>query len=406
MNKLNRFYLSQNISIDNALSMNQILHQIVNQIKEIVDFINNLELRANEYTDQEIIKLNDKLQAQLETLEQTLKTYTADSIDTYNVEIINPQLTEIRNTIDTLNRTLNARIDDEVGVLNRRISSVESTLNKKIDDTKEYLEELIRKGNQLVYSSISGRKIPIQDTLFEMGNALKQILSYNWNSIDEFKNYQTGFEEILSDYYISNVGYSGQEIYTKGVKISDIPLDESNEKTLYLEYNCPSMFDSLNIGDTTLIGYCGSNSIDSLVNAQPNGTVARKLSSNKVAITNFAGSILDTSEYLLIGIYFFNGGTGQMQRVFETADLDKVKLYYGNGLVESKITFNSIQLAMQELNVNWNALAFTGVNTFYELNETEKMFDTLGVKSDYFANDKYKQVHNNFESDFFKSNIN
>ena len=202
MNKLNRFYLSQNISIDNALSMNQILHQIVNQIKEIVEFINNLELRANEYTDQEIIKLNDKLQAQLETLEQTLKTYTADSIDTYNVEIINPQLTEIRNTIDTINRTINARIDDEVGVLNRRISSVESTLNKKIDDTKEYLEELIKKGNQLVYSSISGRKIPIQDTLFEMGNALKQILSYNWNSINEFKNYTSGFNKILSEYKI------------------------------------------------------------------------------------------------------------------------------------------------------------------------------------------------------------
>ena len=54
MNKLNRFYLSQNISIDNALSMNQILHQIVNQIKEIVDFINNLELRANEYTESEL----------------------------------------------------------------------------------------------------------------------------------------------------------------------------------------------------------------------------------------------------------------------------------------------------------------------------------------------------------------
>lgn len=405
MMKLNRLFLSQNISVDNALSMNQILHQIVNQIKEIVDFINNLELRANEYTDQEILKLKNDLESQLATLEQTLKTYTNDKIDEYNVDVINPQLTEIRNTIDTINRTINQRIDDEVGILNRRISSVESTLNKKIDDTKEYLEELIRKGNQLVYSSISGRKIPIQDTLFEMGNALKQILSYNWNSIDEFKNYQTGFEENLGDYYISNVGYSGQEIYTKGVKISDIPV-ESNQVTLYLEYNCPSMFDSLNVGDTTLIGYCGSNSIDSLVNAQPSGAVATKLSSNKVSITNFAGSILDTSEYLLIGIYFFNGGSGQMQRVFETADLDKVKLYYGDGLVESKITFNSIQLAMQELNVNWNALSFTGVNTFYELNETEKMYNVEGVKSDYFVDNKYKTIHNNFESDFFKSNIN
>ena len=46
------------------------------------------------------------------------------------------------------------------------------------------------------------------------------------------------------------------------------------------------------------------------------------------------------------------------------------------------------------------------VNTFYELNESEKLFDSEGVKSDYFVNDKYKVIHNNFESDFFKSNIN
>ena len=392
MNKLNRYYISQNISIDNALSMNQILHQIVNEIKGIVDFINNLELRANEYTDEQIALLNERLQAQLETLEQTLKTYTNDKINEYDAEVINPQLIEIRNTIDTINRTINARIDNEVGILNRKINSEVSTLNRTIEDTKTYLEDLIKKGMSYVYSSI-------------IGNVLKQILSYNWNSIDEFKNYQTGFEENLGDYYISNVGYSGQETYTKGVKISDIPL-ESNQKILYLEYDCPSMFDSLNVGATTIIGYVGSDSIDSLVNPMPSGATVTKLSNNKVSIKGFDGSVLDTSEYLLIGIYFFNGGTGQMQRVFETADLDKVKMYYGNGLVESKITFNSIQLAMQELNVNYNSLAYTGVNTFYELNETEKLFDTDGVKSDYFTGNKYKTTHNNFDSDFFKSNIN
>ncbi|MBR2857897.1 hypothetical protein IKE96_01650, partial [bacterium] len=267
MNKLNRFYLSQNISIDNALSMNQILHQIVNQIKEIVEFINNLELRANEYTDQEIIKLNDKLQAQLETLEQTLKTYTADSIDTYNVEIINPQLTEIRNTIDTINRTINARIDDEVGILNRRISSVESTLNKKIDDTKEYLEELIKKGNQLVYSSISGRKIPIQDTLFEMGNALKQILSYNWNSVNAFKSFnytRYDFYETLNTYQTT----FGNIKFTKGILKADIPIVDNHQYIYFkLNDNVESYYNDKPIGDSWSSSYGMGDSIDNIVGA-------------------------------------------------------------------------------------------------------------------------------------------
>lgn len=398
MNKLNRFYLSQNVSIDNALSMNQILHQIVNQIKEIVDFINNLELRANEYTDQEIIKLNDKLQAQLETLEQTLKTYTDDSIDTYNATIINPQLTEIRNTIDTINRTINERIDDEVGVLNRRISSVESTLNKKIDDTKEYLEELIRKGNQLVYSSISGRKIPIQDTLFEMGNALKQILSYNWNSVNEFKN-AMGFEfnEILSEF---NIPY-GNTRFTKGILKSSIPIEDGHQYVYFkLNDNVDSHFNDKDVGYSVYTSYGYGINENEIIGAS--GPFSLEKIDDDLIRCDVYNVDIQTYNYIFIGCTL-SLGLGEYAPIAN--DLTKVNVYWGDE-VEYDITFNSLKLAMQELNVNWNALSFTGVNTFYELNETEKMYDSLGVKSDYFANDKYKVVHNNFESDFFKSNIN
>lgn len=396
MMKLNRLFLSQNISVDNALSMNQILHQIINQIKEIVDFINNLELRANEYTDQEIEKLNTKLQNQLETLEQTLKTYTADSIDTYNIDVINPQLTAIRNTIDTLNRTINQRIDDEVGILNRRISSVESTLNKKIDDTKEYLEELIRKGNQLVYSSISGRKIPIQDTLFEMGNVLKQILSYNWNSVDEFKNYTSGFNKVLSDYNIS----FGNTNFTKGILKSSIPVEDGHQY-IYFKLNdgVDSYLNNQAIGYSWYSGYAYGDNANDIIGAT--GPLQMEKIANDLVRCD-VNSISISNDYIFIDHMI---SIGPSEKVPIANDLSKVNLYYGESF-DYYITFDSIRLAMQELNVNWNALAFTGVTTFYELNETEKMYDVEGVKSDYFVDNKYKQVHNNFESDFFKSNIN
>lgn len=397
MNKLNRFYLSQNVSIDNALSMNQILHQIVNQIKEIVEFINNLELRANEYTDEQIRLLNERLQAQLETLEQTLKTYTADSIDTYNVEIINPQLTEIRNIIDTINRTINERIDDEVGVLNRRISSVESTLNKKIDDTKEYLEELIRKGNQLVYSSISGRKIPIQDTLFEIGNALKQMLSYNWDAIDEFKNFASGFNKILSEYNTS----FGDGYFTKGILKSSIPIEDGHQY-IYFKLNdgVDSFLNEQSIGYSWYGGYAYGDNANDIIGAT--GPILMEKIENDTVRCDVANIAISGHDYIFISYMI---SIGPSERIPIANDLSKVNVYYGDSF-DYYITFNSIKLAMQELNVNWNALSFTGVNTFYELNETEKMYDTLGIKSDYFANDKYKTIHNNFESDFFKSNIN
>ena len=396
MNKLNRFYLTQNISIDNALSMNQILHQIVNQIKEIVEFINNLELRANEYTDQEILKLKNDLESQLTTLEQTLKTYTDNSISTYNTEVINPQLTEIRNTIDNVNQLLNNRIDREVGILNRKIDSVESSLIVMINDTKEYLEELIRKGNQLVYSSISGRKIPIQDTLFEIGNVLKQILSYNWNSIDEFKTVLNEYwKNTLIDYTTS----FGNDLFTKGFLPSDV-LEEEGHRYIYIRYNGQSEFDNRQIGQYLPMGYGYGNSNDTIISAT-GPLFLYKIEEGLVRLD--LNDIEDNVNYnyKFVGLIFNNNVVFQ--------DTNECELYYKktNGGTFN-ITFNSIKNAMEFIEVNYNSLAYTGVNTFYELNETEMLFDTDGVKSDYFTGTKYKVIHNNFDSDFFKEveNIN
>ena len=332
-----------------------------------MDFINNLELRANEYTDEQIRLLNERLQAQLETLEQTLKTYTSDSIDNYNATVINPQLTEIRNTIDTINRTINQRIDDEVGILNRRISSVESTLNKKIDDTKEYLEELIKKGNQLVYSSISGRKIPIQDTLFEMGNALKQILSYNWNSIDEFKNYTSGFNKILSEY---NTTF-GDTFFTKGILKSSIPVEDGHQY-IYFKLNdgVDSYLNNQAIGYSWYSGYAYGDNANDIIGAT--GPLQMEKIENDTVRCDVGNISIQQNDYIFIGYMI---SIGPSEKVPIANDLSKVNVYYGESF-DYYITFDSIKLAMQELNVNWNALSFTGVNTFYELNETEKMYDS------------------------------
>lgn len=381
MNKLNRYYISQNISIDNALSMNQILHQIVNEIKGIVEFINNLELRANEYTDEQIRLLNERLQAQLETLEDTLKTYTNDKIDEYNAEIINPQLIEIRNTIDTINRTINERIDREVGILNRHINSVESTLNKKIDDTKEYLEELIKKGNQLVYSSISGKKIPIQDTLFEMGNALKQILSYNWNTIDKLKTF-------------SNERISGDDV----IRLKN-GLDSSTDTDIYFyKYELSSLIPTyyqFTLFHQGIEYFYQTWSFEWSSEVKLNGVIYSKPQ-------NFnTGFIIPTSE-----LKFYN----EIEFSYKPYDNDNIYkckiIIYDYSKTIPKITFNSLKAQMQntdiEIRPNWNGLVFDGVNGWNILANTSGLYNDETFINPLWNEIPYKNnVYRNENSSFY-----
>lgn len=376
MNKLNRFYLSQNISIDNALSMNQIIHQIVNQIKDIVDFINNLELRANEYTDQEILKLKNDLESQLSTLEQTLKTYTDDSISTYNAEVINPQLTEIRNTIDNVNQLLNNRIDREVGILNRKIDSVESSLIVMINDTKEYLEELIRKGNQLVYSGVSGKKIPIQDALKEIANASKQMLSYNWNTINILKTYVSTFD--LSGYELKIFGNDNLYYDNSGVTvpISSYTLYEGQNGVVFriVSGGPPFAYYTVKLNDVEHNEYIDTNS-------------------NSIIIP-----INDLLENNTKNVLTFGSSGGSTHTIY----------IYLNPILETitNITFDSLKSQMQNTDIdirpNWNGLVFDGVNGWNILASVGGLYDDDSVVNPLWNELPYKNnVYRNENSNFY-----
>lgn len=376
MLKLNRMFLSQNISVDNALSMNQILHQIINQMKEIVDFINNLELRANEYTDQEILKLKNNLESQLTTLEQTLKTYTDDKIDEYNVEVINPQLQTIRDTIDTLNRTLNDRITDEVGILNRRINSEVSTLNRIIEETKTYLEDLIKKGMAYVYSSISGRQLPLQVVLGEIGYALKHILNYDWNTINNFKYIQRGWYINLKHFNLTNTTPMGDELFSKGIYYDDID-EEDGHKYIYIKkLSGESYWDDKPINETAYVSYGISDSRDVL------GTVTGPITVTKIAtdiirydITNVS---MENHHFINIPLSIY---TTEYIDFYD--NLENAKIYYGDIDNPYYISFDSLKGAMEYKHYSYNNLIYTGVNGWNILNDTEQLFNVSNVKSDY-----------------------
>ena len=51
---LNHITMFQPSAIDNALSTMQILHKLITQINTIIDEINSIDSRANEYTDEPV----------------------------------------------------------------------------------------------------------------------------------------------------------------------------------------------------------------------------------------------------------------------------------------------------------------------------------------------------------------
>ena len=55
--RLTPFNLTQNISVDNALSTIQVIHQLIAKMNNVVEELNNIDSTANSYTDSEIEKV-------------------------------------------------------------------------------------------------------------------------------------------------------------------------------------------------------------------------------------------------------------------------------------------------------------------------------------------------------------
>lgn len=183
---LNHITMFQPSAIDNALSTMQILHKLINQINIIIDEINNIDSKANQYTDEQI---------------EILKDFTINKINS-DIESLNKNLKEY---IDTSDKNLDSRITEEVEKLNTTISEqVQTLLNDienlkiylldyinlkdneiyvKIDEVYKELYDLIIKGNQLIYSPVTGELTNIQKVLYDMMGIVKTKNGINWSNL-------------------------------------------------------------------------------------------------------------------------------------------------------------------------------------------------------------------------------
>ena len=185
---LNHITMFQPSAIDNALSTMQILHKLITQINTIIDEINSIDSKANEYTDEQIKILKDFLVNKINTdIENTIKTLT-EYIDNQDEKNYN---------------TLNKKIDDVIKQVYIDIAKLKSDLILYIDDNDnkikviinevyEELYNLIKNGNDIIYSPVDGNLKSTKEVIVDVMNIIQQKNGINWKTLQELCTRGTG----------------------------------------------------------------------------------------------------------------------------------------------------------------------------------------------------------------------
>lgn len=197
---LNHITMFQPSAIDNALSTMQILHKLINQINTVIDEVNSIDSKANEYTDEQIELLHKIIKDELSEVENNLKNL----IETNSNDIANikSELVELHSTINELNEDIKSNTD--------LIFSNYNVLILKIAELKDYIDSVINGLNIKVFSPVTGYKTDIQ-------NALNDI--YNLYQIDFGNVNLTYIKKLLQNIVtVNNVNYNLLNIKFKHVK--------------------------------------------------------------------------------------------------------------------------------------------------------------------------------------------
>lgn len=198
MNRLLPFMFSQNLSVDNALSTQQIIHQLITKMNEVTDYVSNWESDYQGYVDNKISVLSTEIEAKLKKLDNDLTLY------------INEAITNERNYVNTINTNLQSQIDELGRLFQRLLNEAKAELKTLISDTsksdRDYTEkqilvlktliaELNQKLEELASKSIASFS-PVDGNLKTNEECMRDIMrivqksgfSFTWEDIEEIKS--------------------------------------------------------------------------------------------------------------------------------------------------------------------------------------------------------------------------
>ena len=180
---LTPFMLSQNIALDNALSTIQGIHQLISKVNDVIEELNNINVTANDYTDEQIKKLTLKIDTDLNALEKTLKAYSDTGIENLK-EYVDTDIASLRSDFNTI--IINIRT--EIHLLEKSLKAYsdlgDSNLKVYINSLYDELLNLIKNGNNLIYSPIDGDLKSVKDAIFDIANIVQQKNGINWQTLE------------------------------------------------------------------------------------------------------------------------------------------------------------------------------------------------------------------------------
>lgn len=197
MNRLLPFMFSQNLSVDNALSTQQIIHQLITKMNEVTEYVSNWESDYQGYVDKKISELSTEIETKLKTLDNDLTRY------------INEAITNERNYVNTINTNLQSQIDELGRLFQRLLNEAKAELKTLISDTsksdraytntqilvlKTLIAELNQKLEELASKSIASFS-PVDGNLKTNEECMRDIMrivqksgfSFTWEDIEEIR---------------------------------------------------------------------------------------------------------------------------------------------------------------------------------------------------------------------------
>lgn len=198
MNRLLPFMFSQNLSVDNALSTQQIIHQLITKMNEVTEYVSNWESDYKGYVDNKIAILSSEIESKLKTLNKDLTKYIDEAI------------TNEKNYVNTINTNLQSQIDELGRLFQRLLNEAKSELKTLISDTsksdrdytdkqilavKTLIAELNQKLEELASKSIASFS-PVDGNLKTNEECMRDIMrivqksgfSFTWEDIAEIIN--------------------------------------------------------------------------------------------------------------------------------------------------------------------------------------------------------------------------
>lgn len=159
-----------NLSVDNALTSQQIIHQLITKLNELVEYVNNMQLDAlddaNKYTDKKFSELNRKitnLNADLNRLELSIENAKNDAITKskeytdINVEELNKKIEDVLERVADILKESKLYTDDKIKIVNREIELLDNrleTLAKNSFASVSMLDGSIKKNTDCFYDML------------------------------------------------------------------------------------------------------------------------------------------------------------------------------------------------------------------------------------------------------------